>query len=384
MDDWVSMATTFYEPIDCRMVQLEIDFHNASKQQLFELAEHCARSIDNILSEGCFCQWRFGGRHLSYISLLTKISQCTRDFDFSFEADILSNVVYNSKTFRAYDRFIQQESIGHWIDYSVSSDYFKFFDSCFAKLDNPNKYKDAIIRIFNEPGKYKRSMWRQHDASGYFMSYPYVNNTSMYRGTFRLQIALKCLGSTVTSFSEKLIHIVLRSIGILPSISSRISLSPLSAPSACSPHMVYFGGDISKESIPIEVGCLDNEWYPYYYFCGVEWFNLLSPLQASHLSDQVTLNNKNEQMELAAYPNGSILVKLNKPIESMDVDDLVDVKKYLYKALYPGKSMINLNYLLDKTAYGFLAKPRQEWEYIPIFSDEIEIDNQYVVFSIKK
>lgn len=40
MSDWISMATTFSEMVDCRMVQLELEFHQVTRGQLVELAPY--------------------------------------------------------------------------------------------------------------------------------------------------------------------------------------------------------------------------------------------------------------------------------------------------------------------------------------------------------
>lgn len=379
MSDFVSMASTFYEKVDCRMVQLELEFHEASIKQLSELAEFCVLETNRLFSDSCYYQWKFKGRQLSLPTILEKISKCTSDVDLSFDADVMSNIVYNSKTFRIYDRLIQEDSMGKWKDFSVSSDYSQYFCEWFSNIQTHEQYKDAILRIMHEPRKKKNALWRQHDISGSFMSHSYINSKSIFRGSFCLRTALTCLGDSVATFCEMLIEVILKAIKLFPNISARIALSPISSPAACSPHMMYFGGQVREDKTHVEMGILGCEWYPYYFFCGAEWFNMLSPLQASHLTDLAERAVHYDNIWTTMYPNGATLVRLKKAIDQVDVADLVDVRKLLYKALYPGNSRINLTDLRNPNAFGFLAKPRQEWECLPIFPNEIAVDEQHIL-----
>lgn len=380
MINFVPMATTFHELVDCRMVQLELEFHEASKRELSELGELCVLESNQLFSDSFFCQWRFKGRPLSIMSLQEKISECNGDFDFSFDADVMSNTVYNRKTFQIYDRLIQEESTGKWKDFSVSADYSQYFCERFSSIQTSEQYKEAIIQIMYEPRKRKNALWRQHDLSGSFMSHSYIENKSLYRGSFCLRVALNCLDNSAATFCDRLIEVVLKANSLFPNMSARIALSPLSSPAACSPHMMYFGGRVREDNTHAEMGVLGCEWYPYYFFCGAEWFNLLSPLQSSHLTDFDEKVACYDNLWTTVYPSGATLVQLKKTIDQIDVVDLMDVRQLLYKALYPGSSRINLADLRNPNAFGFLAKPRQEWECIPVFSNEIEVDKHCILF----
>lgn len=90
MNSWISMATTFQEMVDCRMVQLELEFHQVARKQLVELAQLCANESSRLLSEKCYCQWKYNGRRKSFSALLKRIESSNASFDFDFEADVLS------------------------------------------------------------------------------------------------------------------------------------------------------------------------------------------------------------------------------------------------------------------------------------------------------
>lgn len=384
MSNWISMASTFNEIVDCRMIQLELEYHQITTNQLTEIAQFCVIESNRLFSDTCFSKWKFCGRQRLFTSVLKAIQECKGDFDFSFDSDVKSGTVHNDKTFWAYDRHIQEESIGQWKAFSISHDYPGYFNNWSCQAENGRISKDVILQIINEPGRKKEAFWRQHDISGRFNSYSYINNDSIFRGRFTIRVALKCLGNCVDSFANSLVEMIKKAIVISPNISARISLSPISSPSPCSPHMLYFGGRVQEDNSHFEMGRLGAEWYPYYYFCGAEWFNMLSPLQVSHLGDATGALFNCNHIITTTYPNGAVSVQLKKAIDQIDVPDLGDVRKLLYQALYPGNSEIRLSNLLTPNAYGFLAKLRQEWECIPIFPFEIDVNDQRILFQHRR
>lgn len=62
MEKYVSMANTFNELVDCRMLQFELDFFLLSQSQLLELAKFFVHQCDALLGEDFFCQWEWNGR----------------------------------------------------------------------------------------------------------------------------------------------------------------------------------------------------------------------------------------------------------------------------------------------------------------------------------
>lgn len=236
MNSWISMATTFYEIVDCRMVQLELEFHQVTKSQLVELAQLCATKSSRLFSEKCYCQWNYCGRRKAFPSLLKSMENSNADIDFDFDGDVLSNVVYDRTSFRRYDKRLQ-ESCGSWRNTDVSQDYFDYFREWVAGVQNCEQYQEAILQILNEPGRKKEALWRLHDISGLFTSCRYRSDKSMFRGQFRLCIALPCLNQDVTGFTNALIDMIREAGVISANVSGRIALSPISSPASCSAQM---------------------------------------------------------------------------------------------------------------------------------------------------
>lgn len=376
---YTSMASTFNEIVDCRMVQLEIDYFSLSQIQLQELAQYLAMCCSQIFSESFYCHWNWYGRRINKSLLHERIASASSTFDFSCTADVFSSVVSDSKSFRAYDSMLfSSNSSQLWKESTISYDYAEVLNEYLHDLNDLDKSKEATLKLFHEPGRIKRALWRDHDASAFFSSYKHANH-NLFRGSFVFRIALQCLANA-TTFTKQLTDIAVKTTSITHNINARIALSPIPSPAPCSAHMMYFGGIVGGDKTHIKAGFCPEEWYPYYYFQGAEWFNLLSPMIASRLPKPALGAQMYNQVYLESLPSGVLLVQSAKSIEETDVIDLCDIRKILYPVLFPGKSKILFCNLNNPTAYGHLAKPRQQWECIPIFPEELSIDQNAIYF----
>jgi hypothetical protein len=149
--------------------------------------------------------------------------------------------------------------------------------------------------------------------------------------------------------------------------------------------MKYFGMDPVTDDSHLDAGVSEQEWYSTYYLCGIEWANIISPLAAQHipnlLEDASTVPNVCvKQME-----NGSFFLRSSKPIDQVDVSDLLPMKRLVYPALYPDGSIIPIRHLVlsEKTVFSdfFLGTcPRSNWAIIPMLENEIETVYTDLVF----
>ena len=283
MEKYVSMANTFNELVDCRMLQFELDFFLLSQSQLLELAKFFVHQCDALLGEDFFCQWEWNGRKVKLNSVFDRIQNKNTNFDFSCTADVLSNVVNDRNSFRVYDNMLVSPRIGETrLDTAISYDYPDALYKHLQKVHSLEECKEAIFQIFLEPNKKQIALWRWHDASVFFVSHRYTEYRNLYRGSFNFSIAFSCL-KNANDLSEKLIGMAIQASAITSNINARIALSPISSPAPCSAHMMYFGGKVEGDGSHSASGFRSQEWYPYYYFQGAEWFNLLSPSVSSRI-----------------------------------------------------------------------------------------------------
>lgn len=372
------MANNNKQTVDCRMIRLEIDFFLLSNIQQKELARYCALQIDSILSDEFFCHWE-EKRHVKLKTLLEKIEKNEEDICFFCDANVLSEIVYDSKSFNAYEKKITSTSIiENWYDRDVSSDYFDTFKQYLPQFNDQSKCKEAIIKLFYEKGKIKTAYWKNHDASAYFKSRKYKKRADLYHGVFYFTIGLNCLNDT-EEYVDRLINFAIKATDISTNINARIAISPIYSWESCNAYRYYFN-EKENDNSHVRLGFCEDEWYPYYYLPGVDWFNLLSPLVASRLNSTKRDIKDCQNLVLKTFPNGTITVQSTSKIDELDVYELREIREVLYPVLYPRKGKILFKDLNNQLLWCSWAKPRLWWEHLPIFEDEISVDSEAVYF----
>ncbi len=378
------MVESFSDIVDCRMIQIELEFCQLTQLQLNTLAEFCFRRIYTIVKDDFIVAWDWGSRRVKPEKLYDRIRASTEHIMFDFEGYVISNVVYDAKSMRSFDRMLlMRADIPRPTNYSV--DYPDVFWQYFGGVTTPEACKEALLQIFNERGKKMLSLWQGPDVQCIFLSSRHSNKRSLYRGKLQFHIALGCLGSDAGLLSEALTDLLRQAAADCPSISGRVTLSPIPWPDkSCCSHMRYFLRLI-KDGSHIATGFAERshiEWYPYYYLNGAEWFNVLTPLQLTHIPNIREMAKNYPEIILEWLPNGSAIVRLKKPITEIDIEDFTEVKKLLYRALWQGERTLMLQHVFSHDVDNIccLTKPRVEWEYAPIFDEEIQVLQDRIIF----
>ena len=380
------MALTYHEIVDCIVLHLELDFFLLNQQKLNALGDFLLQRTFELLKDAFFTRWDFNDRHVKPEALSSKILSNTKLLRFSFEGDVFSDIVFDLKSFKRYDR-IQRDMniITPWpASYDkVSADYPVFFAKYFGNMPLADKCKEALLHVFNESNRKKLARWRDHDVGGIFFSHRHENYPDLYWGEFEFKIAYSCLGSHGISVSEKIAETACQIARDYTNVNARVALTPMWFTSPCSGHMKYFGilpnGFFSSQN-----NFNNHECRTFFYSRGAEWVNILSPLQLSHIHDFEGKAKKYPQISVETFAGGGKSVRLNKCIDQVDVIDLADIKKLLYDALWPGESTMPFKYLFDPNCYMYRTKPRPEWERVPIFEDEITVFEDRIVFQHKQ
>lgn len=372
-----SIIPLFPHMLDNRVISLEIRFWGFKQETVKRLAEQCWTFSRAILADSCVIRSKYKRRKGFRLKLDKEIQAEQNEVEFSFEADFISSIVFDSKSFRQFDQILQYDGRPR---YNLSKDYSDIFRNLF-----PNQWmredaiRDGLVKLFSLSGMHPEGSFANHDANGYFMSTPYWTKPHEYHGSYRLAIARECLGMEISCVAEAMSVFAEHMAIEFHNIGATVHLS--SNQYTITPYMYYFGNRYTKDGSHKSLGLDPNEWYPYYYHYGVAWFNLLTPMAVRKCTQMVD-----------AYPglacrileNGGLVVKIRKPIYEADVPDYTEVKKYLYDALLPGMGQVPLKYFFDSGEMGFLAKPRMNWEYMPVFPSEISIGNGYLRFHHEK
>lgn len=224
--------------------------------------------------------------------------------------------------------------------------------------------------------RYVKREWYGEDVVGDFLSCPYRRQKNLFFGIFTFRIALPCLGSGAITFSNKAVSFLKKTVDIVPDVSGRVILSPIQPPSYCSNYMHYFGGSPLFCQLGREPYMNDKEWTYSCFFEGVDWYNLLSPLQTSKLVGR----KPDKNLRIESISNGGSSVTTAKDILQTQVSDLCAMKQYLYPVLYPGGIKIPIKPLLDPREKSYIVKPRWEWEQVPVLENEIKFQgNAFVI-----
>lgn len=382
MSNFVSMATLQNETVDCRMVQLELEFYHLDGSQLKNICIMLFDEILNLLGEEFYLHWSLNGKHISGDALRKRIGKTAGPVTWGCCGDVTSAVVWNAKTFKEYDRKLQYR-LGSFDRERISVNYLNTFQELFTSANSKEKIKAALMGMFNMDHQKKMALWRNHDLTMGFYSHSYHHNANLYYGTINVSIALPCLRENSCPFSAQLVSLACKASELISNISGRVMLSPIYPIGPCSGHMEYFGKlPDGFPAPPFELWSI--EWNPFFYLQGAEWFNLISPLQRKHLPSIISEVINYPDVTVCELSNGGITVQCKKGILKTDISELLQIKHLLYNALFPGKSEMLFEHLWDPNALSYNTKPRPQWEYVPMFDDEITVLTDRIVFQHKQ
>ena len=377
--NFVSMHSFGEEPVDCRFLQIEFKFFRATCMQTKELAKYCILEIEKLLEDSFFLDWRWTNNHrIKGTALEDRIKKTDSSFAFRFLGNERNSEINNCKALDTYSRdMFHQLTFSNEDMTAVSEDYWDIYYKLFSNTFDSAEIKHNLLHLFRIENRFFKKRWFGSDVSGKFHTQPYQMRPDLFWGHFEFRIALQCLDDGVVEFSDHAVSFLNRTIHIVPDICGHILLSPYRPPSYCTSHMHYFGG--TKRYCPVfrEPYMTDHEWSQFYFLSGVEWYNLLSPLQRDCLKGRILPPN----ITLTPMPNGGYSVAVKKSIVQMQISDLYTVKQFLYPILYPGGLEIPINYLLDPSAISYIVKPRCQWENIPVFEHEAEVFFDKIVLS---
>lgn len=368
-----SIVPLFPQPIDNRSLSMDIRFYMLNTSDVKQLATLFLEFSRKILTPNVVVRSQHDRKTRYHLDLEKDIFTSQDGIGFLFEADFTNSVIHNVKTFRQFDNYLQH---GWPHRRGLSDEYMTQFNKRILNQGiDYQAIRNGLVELFTTSNEIPVSSYPRHDASGSFQSIPYWFHPGMYHGQFRLSIAKECLGSDLTSTAESMAKFV-EDIAIeMRNIGGTVRLAPYSY--GITPYKYYFGNQYTTDGSHESAQCYPNEWYPFYYHDGIEWFNLLTPLAADKIKSNTS---KNEIVKCKKLAHDGLVVQSSEPIGKANISDYLKVKNYLYAALIPGMSQIPLKILLNPNELGYLAKPRMDWEIIPISSEEICVEKDCVIF----
>lgn len=366
--------------VDSRMIHLEAEFFQLTKTQSDMLLCAFVAWCSQLLSGQFITSWFWGAKKEKPEVLLKKIPGENVGV-VSVEGAAAGEYIYNSKTLEQYKRALLFPSPEMQKDTMLSDDYLAFYLRQLEKRKNNElSWKDTILSFFNEPHRIPYGAVTHLDVQGRAVKMPYHFNSSLFYGTIELAISVHSLGEGIRSISKEMVRFLSERAKELANINGRVAITPFTFPSKCSGHMHYFGNNIQVNESNLPAKFFPVEWFPHYYICGAEWYNVISPLAQTHQPRLMENAGQCSGIVAKQYPNGSIAISVDKQPDCLDIADLVSVKHILYECLYPGMSRMSKQDFLNPNNTGYISKPRMRWECVPIFETEIFETEDDIVF----
>lgn len=369
--------------MDARILQLEFEYFQQSKESSDALLEEFVEWCVHMFSGHFICSWEWKSKSIKDNTIARRVKEENAVF-LSINGAIASNQIYNRKTLNQYRRKLLDPSTDHSRFKEVADDYWPFYQTKVeALLEAQLDWKDTISSFFYEPNRIFRSAPQQLDLQGYATRIPYAKYNKLFYGTVNLSISIQSLGSNLQSIAGTFKTYLIEQASKWINLNGRVAITPITYPAKSSGHMYYFGNNISMDGTHLSNNFFPSEWYPHYYICGAEWFNIISPLAQQHIPTVLQDVQQFDMISIQELPGGSIGVQVEKNLACLDVIDLLPVKLLLYNALYPGMSKLSKQVFLNPNSTGYMAKPRKKWECVPILEEEIVITDEEIVFRHK-
>ena len=362
-----------FKIIDQRFLRMEIKYCHVSRE-IARKAELLFYEFVNRFSQNSFIiDWLLSGKPTKNIPEI--ISSAINLPDLIVQMNIRTSKMRTRtdlrKTYRnrLYDLSLP---IMHW-----SAD----FDAYYSKTVEPYlsshvEFKQALLRLFHEPGKKNLMNNLGHDADGLFNFFPNRFGSNMGHGTINFTVHAGCISGQIPLAANLFWEEVKELCQLLNNAKGTVELTPLSITSAYTKYFIdnsSLSCDLVQKLPPVPDDCYLRNWYEFCYLNNYAWATVISPITQALLTQDNKLMESNASLSIEHLSNSSLCVSLRKPIDQVDVADLAIVKKLLYPAMYPGKRDFTIN--CDP-----IHRPRSYWELLPIDEDEITIQGGKVIY----
>lgn len=355
-------ADYFGKIIDSRMLVLRGQFFRFEYNQVAALAQQLYDFLNGQYSNFCIMSWHINDRvYNNGKGDIQELYTPAKD-TFDMTGDIVGKSVYNKTTQKAYERKIRNDPI-----YTLgltppfaSIDYPAYAERELPRYRNdPEILRKTLIRLFSVENSINMQLTGMHDLNFLFFSYKCEENPSTFYGSFYVEIS--CFG-----FAGEIDKIAVTFDAFARSIVERFTHVNICIhiEQTADEYSQYFG----ELKLPTNVTPYsDLAWHlqrnaHYLYAQQVGWSNYLS----SDVSGLV--RDRQGYRELSC---GGLHIGVGKKITETTLQDLKEVKKSLYPALFPGRRVSNKNYPYF----------RSMWQNVPVLDEEIIVEGSNIIFA---
>lgn len=358
----ISTSASFGRIIDCRTLVFDGQYFGLTESEVLGLAAELYSFVERSFGEACVLSWRCREKALKGLDGIAKAHiKDDEIFDISVLGDVKSDLVYDKKSLRVYDRRLLYDPV-----YTLglapgdaSADYPAYSQRELEPCKNDTAMlREAVMRIFSEEGRINKNLFSQHDVEGAFFAYHMEEQAELFSGEFKLHISCFSLGDELDNMAAELYK-----FGQLVALDFTNVNMVIGIMQTDSDWDRYFG-TLNTDEADDETGFMMRCRAEFMYLHKVGWANIISPTVSRLLPDE-------SKALFNTLENGAVCARLGCTASETTLKALKRLKTELYPALLPAVSEFDLD-------YPYL---RSHWENIAVLDDELHVQNDQIIFT---
>ncbi len=363
--------------VDARALYLKIDFCGVPLNEVKKVAIAFYQFVQEFYQDQFVVSYGVpAGNYIKYPrDILREIIESKIGPVFVIEANVKTSSFYLKKHLNQFRKKLCFDPSIPNKTYSLDFDAY-YDERLKPHLGNENDLKQALLKLFSENGKKPIFSYHAFDSQGLFYSMPEHLGSSKYHGAVFLSLSIGCLNEYLNTAAELFALELKHLCTALRTAGGQVSVCPYPFANGNDPYSSYFRERDLPQDNEAPEDCSPRYWNRVSYLSGCAWANVLSPMAQKRIGFGSLKPVENEMFYIEKLSSDGVFVRLNNSAAFVDVDDLKNLKHYLYPALYPGKSVWPIQHKILSVA----RFPRSRWEMVPLLSNEISIRDGYITF----
>lgn len=358
----IPTSDSFGRIIDCRTLVFDGQYFGLTESEVLGLAAELYSFVERSFGEACVLSWRCREKALKGLDGIAKAHiKDDEIFNISVLGDVKSDLVYDKKSLRVYDRRLMYDPV-----YTLglapgdaSADYPAYSQRELEPCKNDTAMlREAVMRIFSEEGRINKNLFSQHDVEGAFFAYHMEEQAELFSGEFKLHISCFSLGDELDNMAAELYK-----FGQLVALDFTNVNMVIGIMQTDSDWDRYFG-TLNTDEADDETGFMMRCRAEFMYLHKVGWANIISPTVSRLLPDE-------SKALFNTLENGAVCARLGCTASETTLKALKRLKSALYPAMLPAVSEFDLD-------YPYL---RSHWENIAVLDDELHVQNDQIIFT---
>ena len=355
-------SDSFGRIIDCRTLVFDGQYFGLTESEVLGLAAELYSFVERSFGEACVLSWRCREKALKGLDGIAKAHIKDNEiFDISVLGDVKSDLVYDKKSLRVYDRRLLYDPV-----YTLglapgdaSADYPAYSQRELEPCKNDTAMlREAVMRIFSEEGRINKNLFSQHDVEGAFFAYHMEEQAELFSGEFKLHISCFSLGEELDNMAAELYK-----FGQLVALDFTNVNMVIGIMQTDSDWDRYFG-TLNTDEADDETGFMMRCRAEFMYLHKVGWANIISPTVSRLLPDE-------SKALFNTLENGAVCARLGCTASETTLKALKRLKTELYPALLPGWAEFELDCL----------RIRPYWENVVVLDSELCFENGNMVLA---